>query len=107
MLEHCARFIVGVALVMTVFYVGTLFFGHFEEHKPKWKRLLKVAAFIGFTVWLSSLGLRKLAYDIILGVGSLFAAVVHLYWLPKNGVNGWTGEPKDKYYALIGHKKKT
>lgn len=33
------------------------------------------------------------------------AAVVHLWWLPKHGINGWTGEPKDKYYELIGHKR--
>jgi hypothetical protein len=23
-------------------------------------------------------------------------------WLPKQGVNGWTGEPKEKYYQLRG-----
>jgi hypothetical protein len=32
----------------------------------------------------------------------LIAAYVHIVWLPKHGINGWTGEPKDKYYALIG-----
>ena len=95
-----------VALVMTVFHVGTLFFGHLEEHKPKWKRLLKAAAMVGFVVWLLSLGLHALAYGLVFGGGTLFAAVVHLYWLPKNGVNAWTGEPKDVYYALIGHLKK-
>jgi hypothetical protein len=25
-----------------------------------------------------------------------------LKWLPKQGVNGWTGEPKEKYYQLRG-----
>jgi hypothetical protein len=23
--------------------------------------------------------------------------VIHMWWLPKHGINGWTGEPKDKY----------
>ena len=29
------------------------------------------------------------------------AAYVHLRWLPQHGVNGWTGEPRDKYLALV------
>jgi len=33
--------------------------------------------------------------------------VIHLWWLPKHGINGWTGEPREKYYALRGWKKKT
>ena len=31
-----------VAIVMSVFAFGTILFGHFEEHKPKWRRILKV-----------------------------------------------------------------
>jgi hypothetical protein len=27
---------------------------------------------------------------------------VHAIWLPRNGVNGLTAEPRDKYYALRG-----
>jgi hypothetical protein len=94
-----------VAVVMTIFYVGNMFFGHFEEHKPKWKRLLKGALFLAFTLLLSSFGLRWLAYSLIFGLGTLMVALIHGYWLPKNGVNGWTGEPKNKYYELIGHKQ--
>jgi len=26
---------------------------------------------------------------------------LHLRWLPSHGINGWTGEPKEKYYELI------
>jgi len=33
--------------------------------------------------------------------------IIPLWWLPKHGINGWTGEPKDKYHALRGWKKKT
>jgi hypothetical protein len=66
-----------------------------------WKRLLKVVAVVGLVVSLSALGVRWLAYSLI-GLMLAGAAVVHLYWLPKNGVNGWTGEPKDRYYELLG-----
>ncbi len=65
-----------LAIVMTIFVVGSILFGHFEEHKPKWRRLLKA-----------------------------LIAYIHLRWLPNHGINGWTGEPKAKYYELIGHKK--
>ena len=37
-----------------------------------------------------------------LAVWIIPVVVVHMWWLPKHGVNGWTGEPKDKYYALRG-----
>jgi hypothetical protein len=90
-----------VAAVTAIFAVGSPLFGHFEEHKPKWKRLLKVVAVVGLVVGLSALGARWLAYSII-GLMLFGAAVVHVYWLPKRGVNGWTGEPKDRYYELLG-----
>jgi hypothetical protein len=33
------------------------------------------------------------------------AALIHAWWLPKHGIDPWTGEPKDKYYALRGWKR--
>ncbi|MFY7999395.1 MAG: hypothetical protein ACOVSW_12430 [Candidatus Kapaibacteriota bacterium] len=94
------------AVIMTIFHVGNLYFGHFEEHKPKWKRLLKTAIFLALTLWLSSIGLRMVAWGIILTLGTALFAYVHGYWLPKHGVNGWTGEPKERYYEVIGYKKR-
>lgn len=35
---------------------------------------------------------------------TLGVLVIHAWWLPKHGINGWTGEPKDRYYALRGWK---
>ena len=89
-----------VAIITAIFAVGSVLFGHFEEHKPKWKRLLKVITVVGVVVGLSVLGARWLAYSII-GMMLFFAAAVHVYWLPKHGINGWTGEPKDRYYELL------
>jgi hypothetical protein len=40
----------------------------------------------------------------VLAIPLLGAVVVHAWWLPKHGVNGWTGEPKERYYELIGVK---
>jgi hypothetical protein len=30
---------------------------------------------------------------------------IHLWLLPSKGINGWTGEPKEKYYAFRGWKR--
>jgi len=43
-----------VAMVMTVFAFGNIFFGHFEERTPKWRRALKVLVFVGVTLSISA-----------------------------------------------------
>ena len=93
------------ALVMGLFAIGSISFGHFEEHKPKWRRLLKVAIVLAVVLTLSRTVGRVWAFG-VLALPLAGAAYIHLRWLPKNGVHGWTGEPKDRYYELIGHKKK-
>ncbi len=94
-----------IALVMSIFAVGNIMFGHFEEHKPKARRILKVALVTGVTVALSCAGLRWVAYG-LLGALGLAAAYVHIWWLPSHGINGWTGGPKAKYYELLGVRPK-
>jgi hypothetical protein len=89
-----------VALVMSIFAIGNILFGHFEEHKPKGRRVLKVVIVVGVIAALSVMGLRWVAYTVI-GLMGLAAAYVHIWWLPSHGVNGWTGEPKEKYYELL------
>ena len=96
---------VEVAIVTSIFAVGNILFGHFEEHRPKWKRLLKVAVTLS-TVLAVSLAFGRAWALGILAIPLLAAAFIHLWWLPKHGINGWTGEPKEKYYELIGHAKK-
>lgn len=93
-----------VAIVLAIFAIGNILFGHFEEHKPKLRRVLKVALVLVVTVTLAQTAGRFWVY-LVLSVPLLGAAYVHLRWLPQHGVNGWTGEPKDKYYALVKAKK--
>lgn len=92
-----------VAVVMSLFAVGSILFGHFEEHRPKWRRLLKVAVVLTLVLGLSATVGREWAFA-ALSLPLIGAAFIHLWWLPRNGVNGWTGEPKERYYELIGHK---
>ena len=93
-----------IAVVMTIVAVGSILFGHFEEHRPKWRRILKVLIVLGVVLTLSATVGRAWAFG-VLALPLLGAAYIHLRWLPKHGINGWTGEPKAKYYELIGHKK--
>jgi hypothetical protein len=95
-----------VAVIMSIFAIGNIVFGHFEEHKPKLRRVAKVVIFNVVIVALAYAGLRWVAYTIVGALG-VVALYVHGYWLPKNGVNGITGEPKDKYYELIGVRPRT
>jgi hypothetical protein len=92
------------AVVLGIFAVGNILFGHFEAHKPKWRRLLKVAILLAVTLSLSTIVGREWAYGLLILL-LLAAAHVHLYWLPKHGVNGWTGEPRDRYLELVTKRK--
>jgi O-antigen ligase len=90
-----------VAMATTVLMLGHLYFGRFEEHRPRWRRLLKsvlvVAIIVGITAWAG----RTWTFA-FLGVSAVGVLIIHGWWLPRQGVNGWTAEPRDRYYALIG-----
>ena len=89
-----------VAVVTTIFAVGSILFGRFEQHKPRQRRLLKVILVVAIVLGLSSTVGRAWAFG-LLALPLVGAAVVHLWWLPKHGINGWTAEPYDKYLALV------
>jgi hypothetical protein len=95
-----------VAIAATIFALGNILFGHFEEHTPKVRRVAKVVLVLTMVAVIShyagaAWGLAPVA---LMVVGVL---VIHGWWLPHKGINGWTGEPKDKYYELRGWKRKT
>jgi predicted small integral membrane protein len=89
-----------VAAVMSLLAVGNILFGHFEQHKPSWRRLLKVAILLAVMLALVQTAGRSWAYGVLV-LPLLGVAYIHFRWLPKHGVNGWTGEPRDKYLALV------
>ncbi len=93
-----------VAMVGAIYAIGNIVMGHFEEHTPKWRRIAKYLATIGIVVALAHFWGRAAAYGVI-GIVFLFALYVHLVALPRRGINGWTGEPKSKYYELRGWDK--
>ena len=93
-----------VALVTGLTAFGSIFFGHFEERTPRWRRVLKLVLFIAVTVEISATIGRPWALG-FLGLALLGVVYIHAIWLPSKGINGWTGEPKDKYYELRGWSK--
>jgi hypothetical protein len=93
-----------VAVVMTIFAVGGVLFGRFEEHKPRSRRLLKVILVTALTVTLAATAGRVWAYA-LLALPLAAAAWVHLVWLPRHGVNGWTAEPRHRYLELVRRKR--
>lgn len=94
-----------IAIVSIVYAVGNMVFGHFEERTPKFRRVGKyiltlvivclISVYLGRSIamWFLALFIMPLVY-------------VHGYVLPKRkGINGWTGEPKSRYYEFRGWDK--
>ena len=93
-----------VAIVASIFAIGNILFGHFEEGTPKRRRIAKLLLFMGISLLISST-LGRFWFFVFLGVAMIPPLIIHVWWLPKHGINGWTGEPKDKYYELRGWKR--
>jgi hypothetical protein len=94
-----------IAIVSMIFAVGNMLFGHFEERTPKARRVGKYVLFLVLICLLSVYFGRTVAMFVL---GSFLFPVlyIHGYYLPrKKGINGWTGEPKSKYYDFRGWDK--
>jgi hypothetical protein len=89
-----------IAIVSTIYALGNILMGHFEERTPKIRRVGKFLLSLVVICCISVYFGRGIAMTVL----SFFAIpllYVHGYYLPKRkGINGWTGEPKSKYYAF-------
>lgn len=90
-----------VAIISIGFTLGHIAFGLFEERTPRWRKLLKyvLTLIIGLTI---SIYVGRSAMFTFFGIMSLAVIYIHFVLLPKKGINGWTGEPKKKYYEFRG-----
>ena len=89
-----------VAAFSTLWVVLTVVFGRFEQHKPAWRRLSKWAALLVLVLVLADTAGRLVAYG-VLGLLLIAGALFHFAVLSKLGINGWTGEPRDRFEALV------
>lgn len=94
-----------IAIVSIIYALGNILFGHFEERTPKVRRVGKYLLTIVIICVLSVYFGRMVAM-IVLAAFVIPFAYIHGYYLPrKKGINGWTGEPKGRYYDFRGWDK--
>jgi hypothetical protein len=94
-----------IAIVSIIYAIGNILMGHFEERTPKIRRVGKYLLTLVIVCGISVFFGRSIAM-IFLAAFSLPLLYIHGYYLPKKkGINGWTGEPKSKYYDFRGWDK--
>jgi hypothetical protein len=87
-----------ISIVSIIYALGNILMGHFEEQTPKIRRVGKYIVTLLLVCFISIYFGRKVAM-IFLSSFIIPLLYVHGYYLPKKkGINGWTGEPKSKYY---------
>jgi len=89
-----------VAIVSIIYALGNILMGQFEEQTPKIRRvgkyLLTLVIVCGISIFAGRTASRVLLACLIIPL-----IYIHGYFLPKKkGINGWTGEPKSKYYEF-------
>jgi hypothetical protein len=88
-----------VSIVSTIFAIGPILFGHFEERTPRLRKFIKFVCFLVLVLCLSVYLGRTVALS-FLGLMFVLMFYVHGIILPRKGINGWTGEPKERYYEF-------
>lgn len=92
-----------IAVICAITTLGNILLGHWEEQTPKWRRVLKPFVICGLSVLISATA-GRFWFFVMLGVMAALVTLLHAWWLPRKGINGWTAEPREKYYALRGWK---
>jgi hypothetical protein len=87
-----------IGVVSIIYALGNILLGHFEERTPKIRRVGKYLLTL-LLVCLISVYFGRTTSMILLSLLIIPFLYVHGYYLPKKkGINGWTGEPKSRYY---------
>jgi hypothetical protein len=93
--------LLNITIVAVLLAIGNVAFRHFEPSMPLWRRLLKIFVALAITAVISYY-FGRTGVIIAIGIAILPVIYIHGIWLPRHGVNGWTGEPRERYYALRG-----
>jgi hypothetical protein len=90
-----------ISIVSSSIALGHILLGHFEERSSRLRKLLKYIFALTLVISLSIFFGRMVA---LITYGLLYVPVLYIHFiaLPKQGINGWTGKPKSKYYELRG-----
>ncbi len=98
---------VGFWEIGTVFFLavsGYVLFNNFEKHLSLGYRIMKLMILVGLLTSLGILLGRWVFWGAIL-LMTLGQLILHLWYFPKNGINGLTAEPRKEYLALIEKMK--
>ena len=86
-------------VLAAVLVIGEIYFGHFNDLFPKWRRLRKITVIMVTTALLSLLvGHWSLLF---IGAMALVGSGYHWWWCRKHGIDPFTAEPRDKFEALV------
>ena len=89
-----------IAIVSIIFALGNMLMGHFEERTPKARKVAKYVLTLLVVCAISVFFGRSVSMTILV-LFFLPVLYIHGYYLPKKkGINGWTGEPKGRYYEF-------
>jgi hypothetical protein len=89
-----------VAIVSIIYALGNILMGQFEEQTPKIRRVGKYLLTLILVCGISVFAGRTVSM-VLLACFIIPLIYIHGYFLPKKkGINGWTGEPKSKYYEF-------
>ncbi|MCE9646787.1 MAG: hypothetical protein K8S20_12375 [Chloroflexi bacterium] len=95
---------VSAAELLTVFTIAAIayfiVFNNFEKHLPTTRRISKLFVVIGILAMIGLLFGRYVFWGVI-ALMTIGQIVLHGWYFPKEGINGLTAEPYDKYLATI------
>jgi len=94
-----------VAVVFGLTTVGGIVFEAFAACESKAWRIAKTLVGAMIAVLVSAVGGREWFF-VLLGLVGLAVVIIHAWWLPRKGINGWTAEPRERYFSLRGWKLK-
>jgi uncharacterized membrane protein len=92
-----------VAVVFGLGSIGGICFEAFAAETPKLWRIVKLLVGAALAVTVSAL-FGRIGFFVLLTLVLGIVGIVHAWWLPRHGVNGWTAEPRERYRALRGRK---
>jgi hypothetical protein len=99
---------ISLAEILIVFMIASLAyflaFNNFEKHLPIKRRITKLFVVVGVLAVLGFLFGRYVFWGVItlMTMGQVY---LHGWYFPKQGINGLTAEPHDKYLEVIAKMK--
>lgn len=94
-----------LAVMFGLVCIGNIVLAPFASDVPKWRRVAKMFIGGGVAALVSATAGREWFFA-VLGATTVFFVIIHAWWLPRNGVNGLTAEPRERYRELRGWKAK-